>query len=229
MSDRDTAEKLTDGVVNVFLLHCREYPDMLERECGIEAIHALSGAPVRLTTAEGEFTIHVLCDGELERLRTAVEIVTVCDRCYQETCWQGKFYCTEFKEAGTVDIPRMLIGKIPTPTPWAYEQACRTLEKYRATSEDLAKRLLATEQQVARLWAEERTRLERRIAKLERRNGELVEALVSAWRALQEVDHGCKCVPGGFVCAMHEIEYILPPTALDQTALDAANAKEEEK
>jgi len=32
-------------------------------------------------------------------------LVTVCDRCLQASCWQGEFYCDEYKTAGTVEKP----------------------------------------------------------------------------------------------------------------------------
>lgn len=30
--------------------------------------------------------------------------ITVCSKCLQESCWQGEFYCEEYKTAGTVEI-----------------------------------------------------------------------------------------------------------------------------
>lgn len=33
--------------------------------------------------------------------------ITVCDACYRAACWQGKFYCGEFKTAGTTEATRM--------------------------------------------------------------------------------------------------------------------------
>ena len=32
--------------------------------------------------------------------------VTVCSSCLQATCWQGIFYCNEYRTAGTVEKTR---------------------------------------------------------------------------------------------------------------------------
>lgn len=29
------------------------------------------------------------------------KVVTVCDRCLRAACWQGHFYCDDYKRAGT--------------------------------------------------------------------------------------------------------------------------------
>lgn len=29
--------------------------------------------------------------------------VTVCDKCLCASCWQGEFYCSEYRTAGTVE------------------------------------------------------------------------------------------------------------------------------
>lgn len=34
------------------------------------------------------------------------EMVTVCSSCLRESCWQGIFYCEQYRTAGTVEIPR---------------------------------------------------------------------------------------------------------------------------
>ncbi len=31
------------------------------------------------------------------------DTVTVCDQCLQASCWQGIFYCYDYKTAGTVE------------------------------------------------------------------------------------------------------------------------------
>jgi len=31
--------------------------------------------------------------------------VTVCDHCLQASCWQGEFYCDDYKTAGTIRLP----------------------------------------------------------------------------------------------------------------------------
>lgn len=30
-------------------------------------------------------------------------LVTVCSACFRASCWQGEFYCEEYRSAGTVD------------------------------------------------------------------------------------------------------------------------------
>lgn len=32
-------------------------------------------------------------------------VITVCDSCGEATCWRGEFYCDNFKDAGTKDVP----------------------------------------------------------------------------------------------------------------------------
>lgn len=36
-------------------------------------------------------------------------LVTVCDRCLRAACWQGVFYCEDYKRAGTT---RKTVGKL---------------------------------------------------------------------------------------------------------------------
>jgi hypothetical protein len=36
-------------------------------------------------------------------LRTKEETVTVCASCLKASCWQGEFYCDDYKSAGTVE------------------------------------------------------------------------------------------------------------------------------
>lgn len=33
-------------------------------------------------------------------------LITVCDQCLQASCWQGIFYCDDYKAAGTVQKTR---------------------------------------------------------------------------------------------------------------------------
>ncbi len=35
-----------------------------------------------------------------------LEMVTVCSACRRESCWQGIFYCENYRTAGTVDVPK---------------------------------------------------------------------------------------------------------------------------
>lgn len=40
------------------------------------------------------------------------ELVTVCDQCLQASCWQGEFYCQEYKTAGTTQMTRKELAKL---------------------------------------------------------------------------------------------------------------------
>jgi hypothetical protein len=40
------------------------------------------------------------------------ELVTVCDQCLQASCWQGEFYCQEYKTAGTKQMTRKELAKL---------------------------------------------------------------------------------------------------------------------
>lgn len=42
----------------------------------------------------------------------ATELITVCDSCYHASCWQGIFYCDEYKTAGTTERTRKELKKI---------------------------------------------------------------------------------------------------------------------
>lgn len=33
------------------------------------------------------------------------ESITVCSHCLKASCWQGVFYCDEYKSAGTIEKP----------------------------------------------------------------------------------------------------------------------------
>ena len=52
--------------------------------------------------------------------------VTVCSKCLQASCWQGKFFCDDYQTAGTVDMSVHDLKKLnlehpsywePEPTP----------------------------------------------------------------------------------------------------------------
>lgn len=40
------------------------------------------------------------------------ELVTVCDKCLQASCWQGIFYCDDYKTAGTTQKTRKELAKL---------------------------------------------------------------------------------------------------------------------
>lgn len=41
-----------------------------------------------------------------------MDLITVCDKCLQASCWQGIFMCQESKFAGTVQKPRMELTRL---------------------------------------------------------------------------------------------------------------------
>lgn len=51
--------------------------------------------------------------------------ITVCDKCHQASCWQGIFYCAEFKEAGTIKMTREQLideGVCEHPSYWKTDE-----------------------------------------------------------------------------------------------------------
>lgn len=40
------------------------------------------------------------------------DLITVCDHCLQASCWQGEFYCDDYKWAGTVQKTRRELRKL---------------------------------------------------------------------------------------------------------------------
>lgn len=42
----------------------------------------------------------------------ATETITVCDKCFHASCWQGIFYCDDYKSAGTVEKTRKELKKM---------------------------------------------------------------------------------------------------------------------
>lgn len=52
-------------------------------------------------------------------------LVTVCDRCLQASCWQGEFYCSDYKTAGTVDLPIETLEELALESPsyWGMESS----------------------------------------------------------------------------------------------------------
>ena len=49
--------------------------------------------------------------------------VTVCSACLQASCWQGLFYCDEYKTAGTVEktIEELTALNLEHPSYWHSE------------------------------------------------------------------------------------------------------------
>jgi len=48
-------------------------------------------------------------------------IITVCSKCFQASCWQGKFMCQEAQNAGTVDVPVWVLEKLNLEHPDNWE------------------------------------------------------------------------------------------------------------
>lgn len=48
------------------------------------------------------------------------DLITVCDKCFQASCWQGIFYCDDYKTAGTVQKTRAELAalKLEHPSYW---------------------------------------------------------------------------------------------------------------
>jgi hypothetical protein len=59
---------------------------------------------------------------DANRLRPSQKIVTVCDKCLTESCWQGRFMCEESRTAGTITDTEENIAKLK---PSELEQARR--------------------------------------------------------------------------------------------------------
>ena len=38
--------------------------------------------------------------------------VTICNKCYQASCWQGIFMCQEAQYAGTINLPLWILRKL---------------------------------------------------------------------------------------------------------------------
>lgn len=46
--------------------------------------------------------------------------VTVCDKCFQASCWRGLFMCEESRNAGTVDLTITELRKLNTGEHYSY-------------------------------------------------------------------------------------------------------------
>ena len=44
-------------------------------------------------------------------------LITVCDRCLQASCWQGEFYCDDYKTAGTTRKTRTELAALGLENP----------------------------------------------------------------------------------------------------------------
>lgn len=42
----------------------------------------------------------------------ARQLITVCDKCFRATCWQGMFMCEEAREAGIVKKSRRHLARL---------------------------------------------------------------------------------------------------------------------
>jgi len=57
----------------------------------------------------------------VKELEANVGTVTVCNRCFQASCWQGKFHCDESRSAGTVEMLRSELAKLGWENPSYWE------------------------------------------------------------------------------------------------------------
>lgn len=49
------------------------------------------------------------------------ELITVCDKCLQASCWQAKFFCEDAQNAGTKRLTRQQLFDLATgehPSHW---------------------------------------------------------------------------------------------------------------
>jgi hypothetical protein len=45
-------------------------------------------------------------------IRAETDLITVCDHCLQASCWQGEFYCDDYKTAGVVKKTRAELAEL---------------------------------------------------------------------------------------------------------------------
>lgn len=58
------------------------------------------------------------------KLRAAIvemETVTVCDKCFQASCWQGIFLCDESRDAGVIEMLKSELAKLGYESPHYWE------------------------------------------------------------------------------------------------------------
>jgi hypothetical protein len=61
------------------------------------------------------------------------ELITVCDKCLQASCWQGVFYCDDYKTAGTVQKTRRELLELNRehPSYWKTDKEISDNPRYR--------------------------------------------------------------------------------------------------
>lgn len=55
---------------------------------------------------DDEFAFDEFDDAEIEDAEAGAELITVCDKCLQASCWQAAFMCDQAVSAGTVQKTR---------------------------------------------------------------------------------------------------------------------------
>lgn len=60
--------------------------------------------------------------------------ITVCASCLTAACWQGEFYCQEFKTANITDLPVKRLRKMAREHPHYWEYDPRAMEYRRSGS-----------------------------------------------------------------------------------------------
>lgn len=53
------------------------------------------------------------------------DLITVCDKCFQASCWQGEFYCEQYKTAGVVKMEARALRKLRLEHPHYWENEVR--------------------------------------------------------------------------------------------------------
>lgn len=55
--------------------------------------------------------------------------ITVCDKCFQASCWHGIFMCDEAKQAGTIKKSRDELAKLGLENPCYWQTDDEILEE----------------------------------------------------------------------------------------------------
>jgi len=80
--------------------------------------------------------------------------ITVCDNCFRASCYHGKFYCDEYREAGIINIPIWVLEKLELENPdnWKGKQICLyCVDGYlKEIPEEHRKLLMATKSDIGR-------------------------------------------------------------------------------
>jgi hypothetical protein len=56
------------------------------------------------------------------------DLIEVCDKCFRASCWQGVFYCYDYKNADTVFVERETLRELAYEHPEFYDIENMTIE-----------------------------------------------------------------------------------------------------